>query len=331
MKAILAPVALAGVVLTAATGLAQTASARSDAAKSYPDHQLKIVLTVPAGGGVDTVTRIYAEKLRQKWKQNIIVENRGGAAGNLGAENVAHADPDGYTLMASQPAPITVNKFLYKTLKFDPDAFEPIFIMSEIPNVLLVRPDFPAKTVKEFLSYAKAHPGKLDYASQGIGTTSHLTAQLLEARTGLKFTHVPYRGTAPALNDLIGSHVDFIFMELASAAELDKSGKAHILAVATDHRLKELPNVPTFAEVGVKDFVSTTWNALAAPPKTPKAIVDKVNAAMTEIAKDPDMQKQFDRLHIEVNPRSASETKAFVDSETREWGAVIKEAGIKAQ
>jgi tripartite-type tricarboxylate transporter receptor subunit TctC len=331
MKAILAPVAVVGVVLAAATGFVQTATAQSDAAKSYPDHQVKIVVTVPAGGGVDAVTRIYAEKLRQKWKQNVVVENRGGAAGNLGAEIVAHSDPDGYTLMASQPAPITVNKFLYKTLKFDPDAMQPIFIMSEIPNVLLVRPDFPAKTAKEFFAYAKAHPGKLDYASQGIGTTSHLTAQLLEARTGLKFNHVPYRGTAPALNDLIGSHVDFIFMEMSSAAELNRAGKAHILAVATKERLKELPDVPTFGELGVKDFVSTTWNALTASPKTPKAIVDKINAAMTEIAKDPAMQKQFDHMHLQVEPLSTTQAKAFVDSETKEWGEVIKEAGIKAQ
>src|SRR6185312_12911446 len=172
------------------------------------------------------------------------VENRGGAGGNIGAEFVFAAPPDGYTLLVSQPSPLTVNAMLYKSMTFAPEKFVPVAILTTVANVLLVRPDFPAKTEQEFIAYCKAHPGKVNYASQGIGTTSHLTAAMFESATGAKLAHVPYRGTAPALNDIIASHVDMIFMELASAIELHRSGKARILAVATRQRIPELPGIP---------------------------------------------------------------------------------------
>jgi tripartite-type tricarboxylate transporter receptor subunit TctC len=311
--------------------LSVPALAQGDPAASYPDRQIKIIVSVPAGGGVDTVTRIYAEKLRQRFNQTVVVENRGGVAGNLGAEAVASAAPDGYTLLASQPSPITTNKFLYKKLNFDPDAMIPVAIMSQIPNVLLVRPDFPAKTAQEFIAYAKANPGKLNYASQGTGTTSHLTTELFEARTGISASHVPYRGTAPALNDLVGSQVDFIFMELAAAYELHQGKKARILAVATKKRIPELPEIPTMEEAGVKDFVSGTWNAITAPPKTPDAIVKKLNAAMNEIAQTPEVKAHFAKVHLAAEPRDLAQTAAFVKEETRLWGEVIKAAGVKPE
>ena len=204
-----------------------------DPAADFPNKPIKIVVSVPAGGGVDTVTRIVAEGLHQRLGQPVVVENRAGAAGNIAGEFVVTSDPDGYTLLAAQPAPLTINPLLYKKMNFDPTQFEPVAIMTTIANVLLVRPDFPAKTAKEFIAYAKANPGKINYASQGIGTTSHLTAALFEKVTGTKLVHVPYRGTSPALNDLIASHVDFIFMELASAIKLHEGGRARILAVAT--------------------------------------------------------------------------------------------------
>src|SRR6476619_4084075 len=211
-----------------------------DAAADFPNRPIKIIVCVPPGGGVDTVTRIVAEGLHQKLGQPVIVENRAGAAGNIGAEAVFTSEPDGYTLLAAQPAPLTVNPLLYKQMNFDPTQFEPVVIMTSIANVLLVRPDFPAKAPQEFVAYVKANPGKVNYASQGIGTTSHLTAALFERVTGTKFVHVPYKGTAPALNDIIASHVDFIFMELASAIKLLEAGKARILAVATSKRIPNL-------------------------------------------------------------------------------------------
>jgi tripartite-type tricarboxylate transporter receptor subunit TctC len=320
---------LAALVLTLAIGT--QASAQSDPAASYPDKPIRIVVSVPAGGGVDTVTRIFADKLRQRWNQTVVVENRGGAGGNLGAEAVAPAAPDGYTLLASQPSPITTNKFLYKKLNFDPDALVPVAIMSQIPNVLLVRPDFPAKTPQEFVAYAKANPSKLNYASQGIGTTSHLTTALFETRTGTKSTHVPYRGTAPALNDLVGGQVDFIFMELAAAHELHEGKRARILAVATKKRIPELPDIPTMEEAGVKDFVSGTWNAISAPPKTPIEIVNKINAAINEIAQSPEIMAHFARVHLAAVPGNPAQTTTFVKEETKLWGEVIKATGIQPE
>jgi tripartite-type tricarboxylate transporter receptor subunit TctC len=317
--------------ISLAAFVSSQACAQNDPAANYPNRPVKIIVTVPAGGGVDTVTRIFAEKLRQKWGQPVVIENKGGAAGNLGAEAAFTAEPDGYTLMASQPSPITTNKFLYTKLNFDPDALIPVAIMSEIPNVLLVRPDFPAKTAQEFVAYAKANPGKLNYASQGTGTTSHLTTELFKERTGVDMTHVPYKGTAPALNDIMGSQVDFIFMELAAAYELHEGRKARILAVATKKRIAALPDIPTMEEAGVPDFVSGTWNAISAPPKTPIAIVDKINAAIMEIVQTPDIKAHFARVQLQAVAGDARKAAAFVKEETKLWGEVIKAAGVKPE
>lgn len=301
-----------------------------DPATDYPNKPIKIIVCVPAGGGVDTVTRIIAEGLYQKLGQPVVVENRAGAAGNIGAEAVFTSDPDGYTLLAAQPAPLTVNPLLYKKMNFDPTQFEPIAIMTSIANVLLVRPDFPAKTAKEFIEYVKASPGKVNYASQGIGTTSHLTAALFERVVGTKLIHVPYKGTAPALNDIIASHVDFIFMELASAIKLHEGGKARILAVATNKRIPNLPDIPTLNEVGMRGFESGTWNAIAAPPKTSPAIVAKLNKAINEVLKSPTVQDHFAKINLQAAGGSPAEAKAFITKETEVWGGVIKDAKVEA-
>ena len=316
-------------ILISALFVASSALAQDDAA-SFPNRPIKIIVCVPAGGGVDTVTRIIAEGLHQKLGQPVIVENRAGAAGNIGAEYVFTSDPDGYTLLAAQPAPFTVNPLLYKKMNFDPSQFEPVTIMTSIANVLLVRPDFPAKTAKEFLAYVKANSGKVNYASQGIGTTSHLSAALFERMTGTKLVHVPYKGTAPALNDIIASHVDFIFMELASAIKLHQAGKAHILAVATNKRIPSLPDIPTLDEAGVKGFESGTWNALAAPPKTPPAIVAKLNKAVNEVLQSPQAQDHFEKINLRAAGGSPAEAAAFIKKETEVWGAVIKDAGVES-
>ena len=299
--------------------------------RNYPDRPVRIIVCVPAGGGVDTVTRIVANGLQQRIGQPVVVENRAGAGGNIGAEAVFTAEPDGYTLLAAQPSPLTVNPLLYKNLSFDPTQFEPVTIMTTVANVLLVRPDFPAKTAQEFVAYAKANPGKVNYASQGIGTTSHLTAALFEEVTGTKLVHVPYKGTAPALNDLIASHVDMIFMELASALKLHQGRKARILAVATAERIPNLPDIPTLDEAGVKDFVSGTWNAIVAPPKTPPAIVVKLSKEIGEVLKSPDVQGKLEKLTLRVVGGTPADAKAFISKETEIWGKVIKEAHVPAQ
>ena len=307
------------------------AVAQQDAAGSYPNRSVRVIVTVPAGGGVDSVTRIFGDKLQRRLGQSFVIENQSGAGGNVGASTVYGAAPDGYTLMSSQPAPLTTNIALYKQLSFDPAAFEPVVIMSRFPNVLLVRKDFPAKTAAEFIAYAKANPGKLNYGSQGIGTTSHLTTELFMSLTGTKMVHVPYKGTAPALNDLMAGHVDFVFMELSSAVRLHQGGNARILAVATDKRVASLPEIPTMIEAGVPDFVSDTWNALSAPPKTPAPIVNKLNQAVNDIIAAPETKKQFEDLNLLAAGGSPAEMGKFVKEETRRWTEVIHRAGIQPE
>ena len=319
-------------MVATATWLATApALAQQDAAASYPNKAVRIIVTVPAGGGVDSVSRIFAEKLHQRFGQPFVVDNRGGAGGNVAAEAVYTAAPDGYTLMASQPAPLTTNAALYKKLNFDAAALEPVVIMSRFPNVLLVRPDFPAKTAKEFLAYVKANPDKLNYASQGTGTTSHLTTELFITMTGAKLVHVPYKGTGPALNDIVAGHVDFIFMELSSAYKLHEGGKARILAVATDKRIDLLPDVPTMAEAGLPNFVSDTWNAISAPPKTPATIIAKLNRAVNEIINSADTKKQFSELNLLPAGGTPEDMGRFVRAETQRWAEVIRKAGIQPE
>jgi tripartite-type tricarboxylate transporter receptor subunit TctC len=323
----LAPIAAA----VLAPVLALSPAAAQTPAADYPNKPVKIIVTVPAGGGVDSVTRIFAEQLQQKLGQPFVLENRGGAGGNVAAEAVFVAAPDGYTLMASQPAPITSNVALYKKLNFDPTKFEPVAVMTKFPNVLLVRNDFPARTAQEFIAYAKANSGKLNFASQGVGTTSHLTAELFMTLTGIKMTHVPYRGTGPALNDIVAGHVDLIFMEMSAAYKLHDAGKARILAVATDHRVDLLKDIPTMIEVGAPNFISDTWNAISAPPRTPAPIIAKLNQTINDIIGQDDMKKRFTELNLEPVGGSPADMRKLVEEETRRWSEVIRKAGIQPE
>jgi tripartite-type tricarboxylate transporter receptor subunit TctC len=311
--------------------LAPAAAEAQDSDAKFPDHPIRVIVSVPAGGGVDAVTRIVTAKMRPFLGQALAVENKAGVGGSLAAAAVFHAEPDGYTLLAAQPAPITTNQFLYKSLDYDPTQLEPVVIMSHVANVLLVRPDFPGKTAQELIAYAKANPDQLNYASQGIGTTSHLTAALFEAITLTKLVHVPYKGTAPALNDIIASHVDLMFTEIATSLPLAKAGKAKILAVAMNERIPAIPDIPTLAEAGVPGCVSDTWQALAAPPKTPAAIVAKLNDAANKAMKDPDLLARFQTLNLRPGGGTPAEMAAFLKEETKKWGDVIRAAGIKPQ
>jgi len=316
---------LVSVIATAAALFAATPGQAQDA---YPSHPIKVIVCLPAGGGVDTVTRIIADKMSKILGQPVVVENKGGQSGNLGTEFVYSSEPDGYTLLASQPAPITTSPLLFKKLNFDPTRFEPVAVMSAIANTLLVRPDFPANNVKEFIAYVKANPGKINYASQGNGTTSHLTGAMFDAATGTKMNHVPYRGTAPAINDLLGGHVDLMFNELATSIELHKGGRAKLLAVTTEKRIDELPDVPTMQEEGVPNFISDTWNAISAPPKTPAAIVAKLNAAINQALQDPEVKAHYARMHLTAVGGTPANMARIVKADTERWGAVIKSANV---
>jgi tripartite-type tricarboxylate transporter receptor subunit TctC len=312
-------------------GAVATAGWAQGGAGSYPDHPIRVIVAVPAGGGVDTITRLVTAKMQTILGQPIVVENRAGVGGSVAADYVFHSPPDGYTILASQPSPITTNPLLYKSLNYDPTKLVPIVIMSHVPNVVLVRKDFPAKTVQELIAYAKANPGKINYASQGVGTTSHLTAELFQKITGTKMTHVPYKGTAPAVNDILAGNVDLFFNELASSIELHKSGRARILAVTVKQRVPALPDIPTLEEAGVSGCESDTWHALTAPPNTPDAVVAKLNAAANKALQDPDLLARFRQLSITPGGGSPADAAAFIKSETARWGAVIKDAGIKPE
>jgi tripartite-type tricarboxylate transporter receptor subunit TctC len=314
--------------LFATAALIAASSAHAQSAADYPNKPVKVVVTVPAGGGVDTVTRIVTERMRASLGKPFVVENKGGAGGNIAAESVFQSDPDGYTIMASQPAPLTTNVVLYKKLNFDPTAFEPIAIMSSAPNVLLVKNDFPAKTLAEFMTYVKANSANLNYASQGPGTTSHLTAELFNKLAGTKLVHVPYKGTGPALIDIAAGHVDLIFMQLEAAIKLHQGGKARILAVTTEKRIPALPEIPTMAEAGLKDFISDTWNALSAPPKTPKPIVEKLNAAVNDAMKSPEVQEQYRKQLLQLGGGTPQHMAQVMKEDTARWSEVIREAKI---
>jgi tripartite-type tricarboxylate transporter receptor subunit TctC len=308
------------VALCATTG-------RADDAANYPSQNIKIIVPFPAGGTADTLPRIVAERLRQKWGQAVIIENRSGAGGNIGADAVASSAPDGYTLLASPPGPIAINENLYKKLSFRPADLMPITVLGTAPNVLDVRPDFPAKTVKELIDYARAHPDKVTFASQGNGTTSHLTAILFQKLTGTRMVHVPYRGTSPALQDIMGNTVDLFFDNLGSSMSLHVGDKLRILGVCGSERVAALSDVPAVREI-VPDFTSVTWFALMAPKGTPDAIVAKLNAAVTEILREPDIKAQFEKLGVQPAPMDIPATAKFIDAERTRWGDIIKSADV---
>jgi tripartite-type tricarboxylate transporter receptor subunit TctC len=316
-------------LVLAALLLAPCAAAQT--AADYPSKPVRIVVNVSPGGGVDTATRIVAQRLSERLGQPFVVENRPSASGNVGAEAVFHAEPDGYTLLSSSGSPLAINGWIYKKLNYEPAGFEPIAIMSRIPNVLAVRNDFPARTPQEFVDYVRKNPGKVNYASQGTGTASHLTAELFMTVTKTRLVHIPYKGTSPALNDLVAGHVDCSFIVLSSAYELTQTGKLRILAVATDGRVDVLPQVPTLAEVGYPDLVSSTWNAISAPPGTPQAILAKLNGAINDSLQEREIQNRFNELQLLVTHGDLAATRAVIAKERRQWGEVVQAAGIQPE
>jgi tripartite-type tricarboxylate transporter receptor subunit TctC len=297
-------------------------------AQDFPTRTVKIVVPFPAGGTADVMPRIIADWLSRKWGQSVIIEDRSGAGGNVGAEVAAKADPDGYTLLSSPPPPLVINQNLYPHLDFDPLQFVPIAVMGRVPNALVVNPDkIAAGTVKDFIAYAQANPGKITTATQGNGTTSHLTSELFQMVAKVKLQNVPYRGSAPALNDLVGGAVDSMFDNLGVSMQLVKAGKLKLIAVASPKRLATLPDVPAIAET-LSGLSSVTWYALVAPPKTPAAIVDKINAGVNEALRDPDVQKRLADLSAEPVGGTPQSTAAYFHDEVERWKNVITSAHV---
>jgi tripartite-type tricarboxylate transporter receptor subunit TctC len=297
----------------------------------YPSHVVKIVLPVLPGSTTDILARLVANDLSQTWGKPAIVENMPGAAMNIGSEYVAHAEPDGYTLMICPPSPLSINQLLYHDLKYDPAKFVPIALLAKIPNVLAVRPDLPANSVADLLAYGKANPGKLTFASQGVGSTAHLSGSELEVLGGIKMVHVPYHGAQPALTDLMSGNVDMFFDTLTTSVPLYKSGKLKLLGVASDQRSSAIPDVPTIAEAGIPGFRSITWFALAGPPGLPPALADKINRDVAAILQKPEIVAKLRDLRLEPMGGTTADMSTFVAEETRLWDRVITQAHITLQ
>ncbi len=299
-------------------------------AQTYPWRPVKIIVPFPAGGTADVMPRIFSEWLARKWGQAVVIENRTGAGGNIGAEAVAKSAPDGYTLLAAPPPPLVINQNLYPKLGYDPTEFSPVVIMGRVPNALVLNPKVPAKNVAELMAQAKANPGKLTSATQGIGTTSHLTSEMFQMMAGVKFQHVPYRGSAPALTDLVAGSVDLMFDNLGVSLPLVKGGQLKLLAVASPQRLNFLPDVPTIAET-LPGFESAAWFAIVGPPRTPPDVVEKINADVNEAMREPDIRERLAQLSAEPIGGTVAATAAYMRAETERWRNVIKAANVRLE
>jgi tripartite-type tricarboxylate transporter receptor subunit TctC len=317
-------------VLGLGVALAALALPAVGVAQDFPNRTVKIIVPFPAGGTADAMPRVVAEYLSRKWGQGVVIENRAGAGGNVGAEAAYNADPDGYTLFSAPPPPLVINHNLYPRLAFDPTKFIPIAVMGRVPNSLLTNSPRlkDVKTVGELIAFAKANPGVLNSATQGIGTTAHLTSELFQMMANVKFQHVHYRGSAPAVQDLVGGTVDIAFDNIGAAMALIKGDKLRLMAVATEKRMASMPDVPTIAET-VPGFVVVTWFAIVAPPNTPQPVVAKLNADVNEALRDPGVRSRLDNLSAEVVGGTLEENAKFFKSEIDLWHKVIRDANVK--
>ena len=305
--------------------LATEASAQNNTA--WPQKTIKIVVPNPAGGSADLFPRLISEALMAKLGQTIVIENKPGAAGNIAAEFVYGSEPDGYTLMAAPPPPLSINVSLYPKLNYEPSKFVPITILSIVPNALMVHPSVPVNTVQELIAFAKANPDKLSYASQGNGSTAHLTAELFKQKTGTKMVHVPYKGDAPAVADLLAGHVNVMFGNVAQATAHLRSGKLKVLAVTSAKRISSMPNTVAMQEV-VPGVVAVAWFAMVAPPKTPAAIVNRLSSLISEILRTPEMARRFAEVGAEPIGNTPEEMALWMKEDTERWRQVIKNGGV---
>ena len=306
-------------------------SATSARAQDYPDRPVKIIVPFAAGGTADAVPRLVGDWLSRKWGEPVIIENRTGAGGNNGADFAYHSAPDGYTLLSSPPPPLVINQNLYPNLGFDPAKFEPIIVMAHVPNALIVSPkNLRASSVSELIEYLRQNPDKVTAATQGNGTTSHLTAELFQVMAKVKLRFIPYRGSAPALQGLLAGDVDLMFDNLGVSLPLAEAGNLRLLAVASAKRLPSLPDVPTIAET-LPGFEAVAWYAIVAPPGTPKNITEKINAAVNEALRQPEIQDRLKKLSAETFGGSTAQTAQYLRQEVERWGSVIKQADIKLQ
>lgn len=295
---------------------------------AYPTRTIKIVVPIPPGPVADVLPRLLAEKLSARWGKPVIIENRPGAALNLGAEAVAKATPDGYTLLATPPGPLAINQSFFPKLGYDPSVFVPVSIFASLPYVLVVNSKVSVSTLQELIAYAKANPNKLNFASGGTGGGPHLTGEMLSLAASIRTVHVPYPGLGPAMTDLLAGHVDMLVDNLGNVLPRVREGKLKALGVGSETRVAELPDVPAIAEM-FPGFRAMAWFAIMAPPKTPPDIAAKISQAVAETLRLPDVAKRFRDLSITPVGSSPAETAAFLKDETERWRKVIVAGGIK--
>ncbi|HEV7800853.1 MAG TPA: tripartite tricarboxylate transporter substrate binding protein [Burkholderiales bacterium] len=300
----------------------------SASAQSYPTKPVRLVVPFAAGGSTDIIARVLAQKLNEAWGQPVLVDNRAGGSTVIGTEVVAKSAPDGHTLLVT-PAPFTIVPSLMQKLPYDPQKdFEPVTLINTTPLVVVVHPGVPARSIKELAALAKAKPGTLNYGSSGSGGSNHLAGELFNAMAGVKMVHVPYKGNAPALTDLIGGHVDVVFNGLTSALPFIKSGKLRALGMTSLNRSAALPNVPTLDEAGLKGFQAVAWNGLTAPARTPKTVIDKINADVLKVIRSPELVDKLKAEGSDAVGNSPELYARFLREEIAKWGKVIKFANI---
>jgi tripartite-type tricarboxylate transporter receptor subunit TctC len=310
--------------------LAVAAPHASAAAQSaFPSRTVKLIVPYPPGGGTDLLARALAQQLGQKWRQSVIVENVGGAGGNVGAEAVARAAPDGYTLLFASPGPIATNAYMYKTMPYDPADWTPIAVVATSPYVLVVSPHFEASTLPQVIAEARAKPGELTAATPGIGSVGQFATIEFEMLAKVKVLQVPYKGLAPAVTDVLGGNVAMMFDMMATSLPLYRAGKEKIVAVGATARVPALPDVPSLAEAGVAGYRAVTFFGIVAPPHTPDALADKINADVAACLKDPAFIDKTKALGMDLSPGSRAEAAKFFADERALWGKVITQAGIK--
>jgi tripartite-type tricarboxylate transporter receptor subunit TctC len=312
--------------LLAAAGLA---AAQQPGAAGYPNQPIKLMVPWPAGGGVDTTARMISEPIAQKLGQPIVIDNRGGAGGNIGTELAARAKPDGYNLLMGSISPNAVNIHLYSKLGFDPiKDFAPIVYVSAVPNILVVPASSPFKTVKDVIDAAKANPGKLNYGSGGVGSSQHLAAVQFMSAAKIDIVHVPYKGTAPAEADLAAGHIS-LMLDTTTCLPFVASGRMRALAVASKKRNPALPDVPTFDEVGLPGVYASSWYGLMAPAGTPRPIVDKLNAQANEVLQSADLKRRMAEFGAEIGGGTPEEFGQFIASEIKRYESIVKLSGAK--
>jgi tripartite-type tricarboxylate transporter receptor subunit TctC len=316
-----------------AGGLALLLTSPANAQAVYPSRTIKMIVPYPAGGTTDFLGRLVADQLKSGLGATVIVENKPGAGTTLGAEQVARSEPDGYTLLMATSTTLAINKTLYKKLPYDPvKDFTPIALLAGVPFALIVNPMLPAKTLAEFIAYAKSKPGELAYGSAGNGSPQHLGAQMLKTAAGLDIRHVPYRGSVPAMLDVIAGHIPFMIVDLQPALQQIREGKVRVLGVTTPKRVAAAPDIPTLAEAGLPGFELVAWQGVVAPAGVPRTIIDQLAAQIATLVADPATRDKLRTLALEPLTGSTPDSfAAYVKAEVDRWALIVKNSGAEAE